>query len=124
MIPTANVQKANAFISVSYALSVGLKQKEFPSGRCSSAAARAASADEEWITRDFSHVKHKPAPRCDGDPLIAIGWEGSDWWACGWLHTYEEGASATIVVPSSTAPRAADAGGQTPVSFATADLRA
>jgi hypothetical protein len=53
------------------------KTEEFPSRRCSSAAARApASADQEWITRDFSQVKRKPAPRCEGNPLTAIGGRG------------------------------------------------
>jgi hypothetical protein len=60
MIPTANIQKTNAFISLSYLVSVGFKIDDFPSGRCPSAAARApASADEERIT-PVSQVKHKP----------------------------------------------------------------
>jgi hypothetical protein len=60
IIPTANIQKTNAFISISYLLSVRFKIDDFPSGWCFSAAARApASADEKRIT-PVSQVKHKP----------------------------------------------------------------
>ena len=78
----------------------GFKTEEFASGGCSSAAARApASADEEWITRDFSQVKHKPAPRCEGNPLIVRGREGSDWCACGWRCTRTKRARRRLSWP-------------------------
>jgi hypothetical protein len=50
----------------------GFKTDDFPSGRNSSAAARApASADEEWITQDFFQVKHKPG-KFDVPPHLVI----------------------------------------------------